>query len=150
MKRRSFWRGKEKVNPMAATDEDQRNRCQVYGVPAGDRHDREDVGTKDRGVVLLRSDGSEACGREIELKSTESTYVSRRERWILNRNSMEKKGERTVDYQGGCRHGPSGTNRAIVLTSLVRRARGNVQRRLDADEEDARAEKMEHEEMVWV
>jgi hypothetical protein len=38
----------------------------------------------------------------------------------------------------------------MVLTSLVRRARGRVQRRLDEDEEDARAEKMEHEERVQV
>jgi hypothetical protein len=103
-----------------AWDEDQRNGCQVYGVPAGDRHDREDVGTKDGGVALLRSDGSEARDREIKLESTESTYVSGGERRIINRNSTEKKGERTTGYQGGCRHGPSGTNR------------GNVQRRLDA------------------
>jgi hypothetical protein len=108
------------------------------------------VGTKDGGVALLRSDGSEACGREIELESTESMYMSGGERRILNWNSTEKKGGRTGGYQGGCRHGPSGTNRAIVLTSLVWRACGNVQRRLDADEEDARAEKMEHEERVWV
>jgi hypothetical protein len=52
-----------------------------------------------------------------------------------------EKGGKDAGYLGGCRRGPNGTNRAMVLMSLVWRARGRVQRRLDADEEDMRAER---------